>query len=58
MVKPWKGQLHCPGSAARLSFRLKDVHGNASLRESDGGGKAVGAGADDSDATRLRFSWH
>ena len=48
-----EGELQRAGSAAGLRFGLEDVDVNAALGESDGGGEAVGSGADDGGATLL-----
>jgi hypothetical protein len=44
--KAGQGELERARGAAWLGFGFEDVYASGGLREGDGGGKAVGSGAD------------
>ena len=48
-----QGEFEGAGGTAGLRFGLEDVDVNAALGESDGGGEAVGSGADYGGTTLL-----
>lgn len=46
-------ERECAGRASRLAFSFVDVHAEPGLREDQGGGEAVGSGADDGSAIHV-----